>query len=220
MRTIDMQTWPRYAHYQLFRGFDHPHYSLGANVDVSEFYPAVKESGISLSAALVYVVARAANQVPEFRLRMRGDIVVEHELAHPSITVLTADELFGFCLIEYTAAFTEFVRRATERIAFARENPTLQDEPGRDDLLFMTALPWFSFTSFTHPMNLKAADSIPRFAWGKIFAEGGRWKLPLGAQAHHALVDGLHMSRFFEGVEALAKEISSALGEGRRDGGR
>jgi chloramphenicol O-acetyltransferase len=32
---------------------------------------------------------------------------------------------------------------------------------------FYTAIPWVSFTSFAHPMNLQPADSIPRFAWGK-----------------------------------------------------
>ena len=204
MRTIDLQTWPRYTHYKLYRSFDHPHYSLGANLDVSEFYPAVKEKGISLSAAIIYVIASAANKVPELRMRMRGELVVEHEVVHPSFTVLTEDELFGFCHVEYTPVFAEFAGRAVEGIASVRENPTLQDDPGRDDRLFMTALPWVAFTHFTHPMNLQAGDSIPRFIWGKIFPESGRWKMPVGVQAHHALVDGLHMGRFFEAAQALA----------------
>lgn len=209
MRTIDLRTWPRYPHYKLFRSFDHPHYSLGANLDVSEFYPAVKERGISLSAAILYVITRAANQVGALRQRMRGDSVVEHDVVHPSFTVLAENELFGFCHVEYTPVFTEFARRVVEQIASVRENPTLQDEPGRDDRLFMTALPWVSFTSFTHPMNLQAGDSIPRFIWGKIFAEGGRWKMPVGVQAHHALVDGLHLSQFFEAAQALATNFAS-----------
>lgn len=213
MRTIDFQTWPRYAHYQLFRGFDHPHYSLGVHMDVSTFYPLVKAKGISLTAAIVYVITRAANQVPELRQRMRGETVVEHEVVHPSITVLAADDLFGFCYIEYAPEFARFARRAVAAMAAVRQNPTLKDETGRDDLLFMTALPWVAFTSFTHPMNLQAGDSIPRFAWGKIFEEGGKWKLPLGLQAHHALVDGLHMSRFFEAVQGLLEQSQGYVSE-------
>jgi chloramphenicol O-acetyltransferase len=54
-----------------------------------------------------------------------------------------------------------------------------------------------------HPIHLSPADSIPRFAWGKIFEEGGARKIPLSAQAHHALLDGLHMGRFFEKVQDL-----------------
>jgi len=80
-------------------------------------------------------------------------------------------------------------------------NPTLIDEPGRDDLLFMTVLPWVSFTSFMHPMHLHPADSVPRFAWGKFFKENKRLKMPLGVQGHHALMDGLHMGRFYAEVQ-------------------
>ena len=86
-------------------------------------------------------------------------------------------------------------------IAQVKEHPTLENEPGRDDLLFMTALPWVSFTSFTHPMRLHPADSIPRFAWGKFFQEDRRLKIPLSLQGHHAVMDGIHMAKFYARVE-------------------
>ncbi len=35
MQTIDLQSWPRRVHYKTFRGFDHPHFNMCANVDVS-----------------------------------------------------------------------------------------------------------------------------------------------------------------------------------------
>jgi chloramphenicol O-acetyltransferase type A len=41
-------------------------------------------------------------------------------------------------------------------------------------------------------------DSIPRFAWGKFFPENQRLLMPLSVQAHHALVDGVHMGFYFE----------------------
>jgi chloramphenicol O-acetyltransferase type A len=68
-------------------------------------------------------------------------------------------------------------------------------------MLFMTAIPWVSFTSFMHPMHLNPADSVPRFAWGKFFKERRRLKMPLGVQVHHALMDGLHVGRYYAEVE-------------------
>jgi chloramphenicol O-acetyltransferase type A len=65
----------------------------------------------------------------------------------------------------------------------------------------MTALPWVSFTSFTHPMRLHPADSIPRFAWGKFFREGRKFKMPLSVQGHHNLMDGIHMGKFYGYVQ-------------------
>ena len=213
MRRIDLETWPRREHFGFLSAFNHPHAGLCANVDLTVFYPAVKQRGISFTAATVYVLVRAANEIPEFRYRIRGSEVVEHEVVHPSITVLTDEDLFSFCAIEYTEDFFLFAARAAERMAYVREHPTLEDETGRDDFLFMTAIPWVSFTSVMHPMQLHPADSVPRFAWGKFFEDGEFLRMPLSVQAHHALVDGVHMGRFYEKVQDCLHRPDSVLGE-------
>ena len=201
MREVDLGTWRRRRHFELFSTFDHPHFSMCANLELTAFHQHAKNSGVSFTVAFVYAIARAANSIPEFRQRIRSGRVVEHDIVSPSLTVLVDDDLFSFCTIPYCEAFTDFSDRATAMIAHVKEHPTLEDEPGRDDLLFMTALPWVSFTSFTHPMRLHPADSIPRFAWGKFFREGQMLKIPLSVQGHHALMDGLHMAKFYAKVE-------------------
>ncbi len=213
MRTIDMQTWSRREHFKVFSAFDHPHFGMCANVDLTTFYPVVKQRGISFTVAIVYVLARVANEIPEFRYRIRAGEVVEHEIVHPSATILTDEDLFSFCTFDYIENFSEFAARAAERIAYVKEDPTLKDEPGQDDLLFMTAIPWVSFTSFMHPMHLQPADSVPRFAWGKFFEEGKFLKMPLGVQVHHALMDGVHVGRFYEEVQDYLQQPGSVLGE-------
>jgi len=212
MHTIDMQTWPRREHFKVFSAFDHPHFGLCANVDLTTFYPVLKQRGISFTVAIVYVLARAANAVPEFRYRIRAGKVVEHEIVHPSATILTNEDLFTFCTFDYTEDFSLFAARAAERIAYVKEHLTLEDEPGRDDLLFMTAIPWVSFTSFMHPLHLHPADSVPRFAWGKFFEEGKFLKMPLSVQGHHALMDGVHVGRYFAEVEDYLQRPEVVLG--------
>ncbi len=213
MRYIDMQTWSRRKHSELFSAFDHPHSGLCANADLTTFYPVVKQRGYSITVAIVYVLARAANAIPEFRYRIRAGAVVEHEIVHPSTTILVAEDLFSFCTLDYIEDFSEFAARAAEKIAYVQENPTLEDEPGRDDLLFMTAIPWVSFTSVMHAMNLDPADSVPRFAWGKFFEEGNTLKMPLSVHKHHALVDGIHVGRFYAQVQDYFRDPASILGE-------
>ena len=97
-------------------------------------------------------------------------------------------------------------------IAHVKEHPTLENEPGRDDLLYMTALPWVSFTSFNHPMRLHPADSVPRFAWGKFFQQGERLLMPLSVQGHHALMDGIHMGKYYGEVENILQHPEVFLG--------
>lgn len=201
MRYINMSTWARREHFKVYNAFDLPHFSMCASVDLTKFYRVVKQRGSSMTVAVTYVLSRAANAIPEFRLRIRGGTVVEHAIVHPSITMLTDEDTFSFCTLDYVEDFSEFVACTTEKMAFVYEHPTLEDEPGQDDLLFMTAIPWVSFTSFMHPTHLHPVDSVPRFAWGKFVTEGEGLKMPLSVQVHHALMDGIHVGRFYMKVQ-------------------
>lgn len=84
-----------------------------------------------------------------------------------------------------------------------KNNITIKDEPGRDDLLYITSIPWISFTNITHPIQMTPVDSIPRISWGKYFEESGKVKLPLSVQVHHALVDGIHVGKFFNNIQEI-----------------
>ena len=212
MRTIDMQTWSRREHFEFLNTFSYPHFNLCANVDLTRFFPAVKQRNISFTIAVVYVIARAANAIPEFRLRMRGEKVVEHEIIHPAVTILRDDELYTFCELDYVEDFSAFATKAAERIAYVKDNPTLENPPGKDDLLYMSAIPWVSFTSFMHPLQWSPVDSIPRFGWGKRFQEGEQIKMPLSVQGHHALMDAIHMGKLYAQVQALLDQPDAFLG--------
>lgn len=211
MRNIDVETWPRRRQFELYGSWDCPHFSMCANVDLTAFCPVVKQHGVSFTVAITYVIARAANAIPEFRYRIRGESVVEHEVVHPATTILMKDDQFTFCWFEYVADFARFAPMAMQEIAHMREHPSLEDPVDRDDLLFMTAIPWVSFTSFMHPLDLHPADSFPRFAYGKYFTEGERLKMPLSVQGHHALMDGLHVARHYEGIQELLDHPEQAL---------
>ena len=62
-------------------------------------------------------------------------------------------------------------------------------------------------------MQLHPADSVPRFAWGKLFEEGEFLKMPLSVQGHHALMDGIHMARFYAEVQDYLDNPGLVLGE-------
>ncbi len=203
MRMIDMDTWPRRKHFEVYNAYDYPHFNLCAPMDITIFYPAVKDAEFSLTVAITYILSTAANEIPEFRYRARGKQVIEYEMVHPSITVLTEGDLFSFCTIEFEQDFRHFAIRAQERIDQVKRNPTLEDEPGQDDLLFMTSIPWVAFTTMMHPIHMHPADSVPRIAWGKIYGDGASLKMPLSVQGHHGLMDGLHAGRYYEKVQEM-----------------
>jgi len=206
-RRIDPETWPRRKHYELFTAYAYPYFNLCVDVDVAPLVSAVKARSSSFTAHLLHPLAKAANAVPELRQRIRGDDVVEHGVVHPVTTVLGENDLFGFCFFEYVEDAGVFVSSAIEAIDRARRIPSLETQPERDDLLYMTAIPLISFTSMMHPVPLAPPDSVPRIAWGRYRTEGKRMAMPLSLHAHHGLMDGIHAGRFFERVEELIDNV-------------
>jgi chloramphenicol O-acetyltransferase type A len=198
VRKIDVSSWPRREQFELFRDSHLPYFNVCADVDITATRQAAKARGVPVTAAIVYLIARTANRIQEFRYRIRGQSVVEHDLVHPASTVMTDDDLFTFCFFEYRDDFPAFVDGYCAATAHAQAHPSLDDPEDRDDLLFMTAIPWVSFTSFSHPVLSIPADSIPRFAWGRFYECNRSVMMPLSVQGHHALMDGLHVGKYFE----------------------
>ena len=110
---------------------------------------------------------------------------------------MTNQGVCSFCTVEYINNYDEFIKNAKMKIDIEKNDVNLKDEPGRDDLLFITSVPWISFTSVTHPIHMNPVDSVPRITWGKFFEENGKIKIPLSIQAHHALLDGEHVGKYF-----------------------
>lgn len=211
MKIIDIQTWKRRDHYQLYNRLAFPYLNITANVNITRLQPWAKSNGFSLFSAISYITSRAANQIPELRQRIRGDQVVEHETVRPSFTVLTGDDTFGFATIDYAQDFASFNTRILQGIEETRRNPSIHDEPGRDDMMFLTTVTWVSFTQLTHPVPLNPPDSFPRISWGKFFEQGDQVLMPLSLMANHALVDGLHVGLFFESVQQMMDEPQKYL---------
>ncbi len=153
---------------------------------------------------MAWFLSKAANNIPEFRQRIRKNKVVEHEAVHPSFSVETeVADVFSFCEVKYSEEQSDFLARAKKTMAVMRKNPSMEDDHNRDDYLFMSSIPWISFTSMQHAMSHHPSDSIPRIVWGKHFLDGDKIMMPLSVQVHHAVVDGRHVGKYFQKVNEL-----------------
>jgi chloramphenicol O-acetyltransferase type A len=198
MRTIDQRNWPRKSLYDYFRSLPSPHFSITADVDVTRLVTRAKPRGVSVFNGVLYAVLHAANRIPEFRQRLRGDQVVEHESVHPAPTVPIEGDRFAFCYFDYAPLWDDFDRACARAVENAKRQTELADgSADRDDLVFTTCLPWLAFTSMHHPVQ-GPDDAFPRIAWGKFTEHQGRWTMPINVQLHHALADGLHAARFYQ----------------------
>lgn len=207
MKKIVFENEHRRKHFEFFRNMNHPHFSITANVDITALHGLVKSEGLPFMPSIVWAVAKTANEIEQFRWRIRDEEVVEHAAVHPSFAVDNHDtDVFSFCEVRYSTGYQDFIGRALVKIEQMRTAPSFEDEHDRDDYLFLSSIPWVSFTSIQQAMQFHPHDSVPRIVWGKFFKEGDRVKMPLSVQAHHALVDGRHSGRFFNDFEKLCNE--------------
>ncbi len=201
VKTIDLANWPRRSQYEFFRTIADPHFSITAPVDVTRLVEVDKPAGVSMFGAVLFAIMQAANACPELRTRFRGDKVIEHETVNASVTVPIEGDQFAFCDILFSADWSTFDTACKDAMAQAGRQTALKDHVAHlDDWIYLSCVPWISFTGLTHPTN-GPNDCIPRIAWGKIGRQDEIWRVPVAIQVHHALVDGRHIGQFFNALQ-------------------
>ncbi|MEO6334173.1 MAG: chloramphenicol acetyltransferase [Pyrinomonadaceae bacterium] len=196
-REIDISAWKRKTTYDFFRDFEDPFFNITANLDVSRLYRFCKENDLAFSLAALFFSLQTANEIREFRLRIIGESVVEFDRVDATQTILHDDETFSFCYFPLRDDVFEFDRAGKTAREKYKALKTFDVETDRVDLIYYSAIPWISFTSFKHASRQNNRQTVPRMVFGKIFEDGDARRMPLSVEVHHALVDGIHVGRFF-----------------------
>jgi len=211
MKKIIFDKVHRQKHFEFFNQMANPHFNICAQVDINSLLQFTQKHSYPFTPTMVYLLSYIANSIPQFKQRIRENSIVEHKFIHPSFSVTTeVSDVFSFCEVKYTPDYQHFIKKAKERIDLMQSQPSFEDEPGRDDYVFMSSIPWIAFTGFQHAMH-SPTDSVPRIVWGKYVETGSKTMLPLSIQAHHALVDGRHTGLFFQQFEQFATHPESLL---------
>ena len=206
---LDLDGWKRRPHFDFFKDFDNPYFNICANVDVTALYERSRQpAGPSFFLATLYLSLAAANEIEAFRYRLRGDKVLVHDFIHANSTVLRSDGTFGFGYFELERDFRRFQELGKESLARVDAGGgELEPLADRDDMIHYSVIPWVSFTSFSHARIWGSGDSVPKLTFGRHFRSGERRQMPVSVEVHHALMDGLHVGRFFERFEELLEEL-------------
>jgi chloramphenicol O-acetyltransferase type A len=197
-REVDIERWERKAAFEFFKDYEDPFFNITANLNVTRLYSFCKEKGLAFSLAGLFYSLEAANEIREFRLRFNGESVVEYDRIDATQTILNDDNTFSFCYYPMQPTVFEFDAAGKQSREKYKALKTFDVETDRIDLIYYSAIPWISFTAFKHASRGDNRQSVPRIVFGKVFDEGSEKKMPLSVEVHHALVDGLHVGRYFD----------------------
>jgi len=203
MEYIDMDNWKRKGHFDFFHSLDFPQYNVCMNIDITHFLDFVRRNNLSLYYSLIFAVTTVTNECENLRYRIRGGRVILHDKTHPSFTDITpGDDQFKIVTMDLTGDLLDFTDLARAASQIQTDYFPDAEAAQRDDLIYITCLPWISFTGMTHTIKLNPDDAAPRISWGKYFRENDRVLLPLSVQLNHALADGLHLGEYVNRLQA------------------
>ncbi|MEP6902116.1 MAG: CatA-like O-acetyltransferase [Actinomycetota bacterium] len=201
MKFVDVENWNRKEIYEYFKDFKDPFFNLTANLDVTEIYRFCKEKKLSFSLANLFYSLQTANEIREFKIRLKDERLVEFEKIHATLTISQPDETFSLCYFEMQENVFEFNEAGKIAVEKYTKFKTFNVMRDRVDLIYSSVIPWASFTSFKHASRLDNKFTIPRMVFGKMFEDAGRKKLPHSVEVHHAIADGFHVGKYFVSLQ-------------------
>jgi chloramphenicol O-acetyltransferase type A len=211
---IDLDTWPRREVFEFYRNFDKPFFNVCLRLDVTNLLNELrKHPGMGVALTYHYFALKVANEIEQFRYRLRDGRVLVHDVIHGGTTLMLPNETFTLLYFDYAETFAEFIGPAQRALAETKKDGGFNPRHDDDARIHCTTLPWIAFTSFSHARNSRRDDSVPKISFGKFIRENERTLMPFSVEVHHALVDGLHVGRYIARIEEMLAQPELYLNE-------
>ncbi len=147
-KEVDVENWNRKTTFEFFKDYEDPFFNITTKLDVTNLYLFCKENNLSFSLANLFYSLQTANEIREFRLRLKDKKLVECSKIHATQTILSDDETFSFCYFELKENVFEFNEAGKNAVEKYKRLKTFDVETERIDLIYYSVIPWVSFTSF------------------------------------------------------------------------
>jgi len=210
---IDMETWPRRAIFDFYLPFDKPYFNVCLQLDVTKLISELKKrEKTSIWLTYHYLALKAANEIEQFRYRLRQGKVLVHDVINGGTTFMLPNETFTLLYFDYAETFSKFMEGATRAVEETRTGDWAFRPKHEDDArIHCTTLPWIAFTSFSHARRWGREDSVPKISFGKFIKEKDRTLMPFSVEVHHSLMDGLHVGRYIARIEEMLAQPETVL---------
>ena len=191
-------------HCFIFRNSIEPAFCVTFEANITNFKRKIKEQGLSFTMAMVYAVCKCANEIEAFRYRFLDGQVVLFDKIDTAFTYLNNEtELFKVVTVPFVGNLKEYCESALKT---AQEQKEYFTGPLGNDVFQCSPMPWVTYTHISHTNSGKKDQATPLFDWGKYYEKNGEILIPVSVQAHHSVVDGLHIGQFVDKLQNFFDE--------------
>ena len=207
-RIIDMQAYPRREQFDYFCSLSYPYVGVTVEVDVTGMVRFCRSSGYSFYLTFMHAVALAADGVPELRQRIHNGEIVEYDECPTSHVELLADGSYTYCTLHHHMGMEQYMTEALAAREACRKKTGIKEDDNAESMYFISTLPWLHYTAMIQPVA-GGDESNPRITWGKYEEKSAtHLTMPVSILAHHALVDGMHIARFYDRLNSIIQTFS------------
>ena len=208
MKIVDINTWKRKEHFNFFSQFDEPFFGIVTEVDCTKAFQFIENEDLSFFAYYLHKALVAANNIDEFKYRIKDERVVLFDKIDASPTIGREDGTFAFSFIKFNSDFNVFYKTLLKEMNKVKNSSGLRatNDSEKLDVIHFSSIPWVKFTGLTHARNYKFVDSCPKITFGKTYYNNNKLLMPVSINAHHGLVDGKHIGDYFELFQKLLNE--------------
>jgi len=196
-----VEDYYRQEHFDFFRGYEMPFYSITFNLEITAVKAFAEERRFPVYLTQCFLFARAMSRVEDFRYRVVDDRIVLFDDLEIAATVPAPNGAFSFAHFDQAPNLETFLCRAETVSQMAREKASLKATAEGNTILF-TSLPGVRFTGITHATPPDRTDGRARVAFGQFFEERDRLMVPVGLGVNHIFIDGAAIGRLVEEVQS------------------
>lgn len=174
--------WERREYFRYYMDEVRCTYSLTVQIDITKLRNTLQSNNLKAYPAQIYMLARAVNQLPEFRMGTSEDGKPGYwDTFHPSYTIFNAQiKTFSSIWTPYDAAFEAFYQSCMEDIAQYGLVTSFAPKAAMPPNIFtVSIIPWVDFTAFN--LNVYSDDGYLAhiFTMGKYVKKGKKHGCPL-----------------------------------------
>lgn len=206
---VDLSCWARKEHFEVFQTFAQSTINQTVLLDITALLKHIKEVGWKFYPTIIFLLSKVVNRHTEFRMAIKDSELVIWNEVHPSYTIFHNEtETFSSLWSHYDGNIHHFQHVYAEDMARYGNNLSYWPKgESLENIFFVSAIPWVSFTSF----NINVANMqnffSPMFTIGKYYNQDGKVLLPLAIQVHHSVCDGFHVARLINELQEISDNI-------------
>ena len=202
-----IDNYKRSQTFQHYNVMDNPFVVMNTKIDITNIELYCKKHKHRY-ATTGWVLLKAANQVPEMRVRFEQGHFYQYDKMNIEFMFPFENHVAGYIACEMKDNYKEFIDEYEKQKTIFDKTQTSIFAKDKGEI-WCTCEPWLELTSIIPPYD--KLEHTQEFIWDKIKEENGRYTINLCIMFHHGYLDGEQVGEFLKILNDLIEHFNQVI---------